>query len=78
MGVIAQEIEQVIPEVVKTDSSEEKKKSVAYGNIVGVLIESIKELTQRLAPLETLSTQVATLQWQNMCLQSTIGALMMR
>lgn len=71
MGVIAQEVEQVIPEVVKTDSTEGGMKSVAYGNIVGVLIESIKELTQRLAPLETLSTQVATL-------QSTVGGLMMR
>ena len=74
MGVIAQEVEKVLPEVVKTDSTEQQMKSVAYGNIVGVLIESIKELTQRLAPLETLSTQVATLQWQNMCLQSTIYA----
>jgi hypothetical protein len=74
MGVIAQEIEQVLPEVVKTDTSQEQMKSVAYGNIVAVLIEGIKELSQRLAPLETLSTQVATLQWQNMYLQSTLGA----
>ena len=78
MGVIAQEIEQVLPEVVKTDTSEQQMKSVAYGNIVAVLIEGIKELSQRLVPLETLSTQVATLQWQNMCLQSTVGSLMMR
>jgi len=49
-------------------------KSVAYGNIVAVLIEGIKELSQRLAPLEALSTQVAMLQWQNMYLQSTLGA----
>ena len=69
LGVIAQEVEQVLPEVVRTDSTERKMKSVAYGNIVGVLIESIKELTQRLAPLETLSTQVATL-------QSTVASLM--
>jgi hypothetical protein len=42
IGVIAQEIEKVIPEVVKTD--EEGMKSVAYGNISGLLIEAIKEL----------------------------------
>jgi hypothetical protein len=40
-GVIAQEIEKVLPEVVNNDG---EYKSVAYGNIVGVLIEAIKEL----------------------------------
>jgi hypothetical protein len=39
-GVIAQEIQQVMPEVVE----EGEYLSVAYGNIVGVLIEAIKEL----------------------------------
>jgi len=41
IGVIAQEIEQVIPEVVRV--GEKGIKSVAYGNIVSVLIEAIKE-----------------------------------
>ena len=41
MGVIAQEIEKIIPEVVSEDK--DGKKSVAYGNIVGLLIEAIKE-----------------------------------
>ena len=40
VGVIAQEVEEVIPEVV-LDNGEIK--SVAYGNLVGVLIEAIKE-----------------------------------
>lgn len=40
-GVIAQEVEKVLPEVVHTDA--EGMKSVAYGNVVGVLIEAIKE-----------------------------------
>lgn len=40
-GVIAQEIEKELPEVVYT--SESGIKSVAYGNIVSVLIEAIKE-----------------------------------
>jgi hypothetical protein len=52
MGVIAQEVEQVIPEVVSSDTSPEQKKSVAYGNITAVLIEAIKELTQRVEALE--------------------------
>ena len=45
LGVIAQEIEEVIPEVVHTDS--DGMKSVAYGNIIGLLIEAIKELRQK-------------------------------
>ena len=44
IGVIAQEIEKVLPEVV-TDG---EYKSVAYGNIVGVLIEAIKDLKKEL------------------------------
>jgi hypothetical protein len=52
MGVIAQEIEKIIPEVVREDSSEEKIKSVAYGNLVGVLIESIKELNRKIEDLQ--------------------------
>ena len=43
VGVIAQEMEEILPEVVHTDSSEEKMKSVSYGNITAVLIEAIKE-----------------------------------
>ena len=40
-GVIAQEMETVLPEVVST--SAEGDKSVSYGTIIGVLIEAIKE-----------------------------------
>jgi hypothetical protein len=42
VGVIAQEVETVLPEVVLTDTSEAKHKSVAYGNIVALLIEGMK------------------------------------
>jgi len=42
VGVVAQEVEEVLPEVVKTD--EEGMKSVDYGKMVGVLIEAIKDL----------------------------------
>jgi hypothetical protein len=42
VGLIAQEVERVLPEVVLTDTSEEKHKSVAYGNIVALLIEGMK------------------------------------
>ena len=50
VGLIAQEVEQVLPEVVRTGSDDYK--SVAYGNIVGILVEAIKELEARVAELE--------------------------
>ena len=41
IGLIAQEVEEVLPEVVYTDS--DGMKSVSYGSIIGLLIEAIKE-----------------------------------
>jgi hypothetical protein len=52
IGVIAQEIEEIIPEVVKTDS--EGMKAVAYGNISGLLIEAIKEQQREINELKEL------------------------
>ena len=49
-GVIAQEVEKVLPEVV--DTNEEGIKSVAYGNMVGLLIEAIKEQQQQIDELK--------------------------
>lgn len=50
IGVIAQEVERVVPEVVHTHSN--GMKSVAYQNLVGLLIEAIKDLELRVAELE--------------------------
>jgi hypothetical protein len=50
IGVIAQEIEQILPQVVAED--ENGMKSVAYGNIVGVLIEAIKEQQKQIDELK--------------------------
>ena len=44
-GVVAQEIEKILPEVVVDG---EEYKSVAYGNMVGVLIEAIKDLKKEI------------------------------
>lgn len=54
IGVIAQEMKEVLPEVVMEAASEEEYMSVSYGNIVGVLIEAIKELK---AEIEVLKGQ---------------------
>lgn len=52
VGVIAQEMQEVMPEVVVTDNTEDKHLSVAYGNLVGVLIEAVKELSDKVEELE--------------------------
>ena len=60
MGVIAQEVEEVIPEVVGTTSTKtvdnpdglEDLKTVSYGNMVGVLIEAMKEQQQQIEKLK--------------------------
>ena len=51
-GVIAQELEKVAPELVMTNDDEMQTKSVAYGNVVGYLIEAIKELKQEIEVLK--------------------------
>ena len=48
-GVVAQEVEKVLPEVV---SGEEGNKAVAYGNMVSILIEAIKELKSEVDDLK--------------------------
>ena len=48
IGVIAQEVEKIIPEVVHDG----EYKSVAYGNMVGVLIEAIKEQQKQIDELK--------------------------
>jgi hypothetical protein len=54
VGVIAQEMKEVLPEVVMEAATDEEFMSVSYGNIVGVLIEAIKELK---AEIEVLKGQ---------------------
>ena len=64
-GVIAQEVEPVLPELVMTQSLVEGEtnsdplKSVNYGALTGHFIEAIKELTTK---IETLETKVAALE----------------
>jgi hypothetical protein len=50
IGVIAQEIQKVIPQVITEDST--GTLGVAYGNITAILIEAIKELEQKIKELE--------------------------
>jgi len=49
IGVIAQEMQQVVPQVVHDNNG---TLSVAYANLVGVLIEAIKELNEKVDRLQ--------------------------
>ena len=50
IGLIAQDVEKVIPEIVHTN--EEGLKSVEYGNLVAILIEAVKEQQEEIDSLQ--------------------------
>jgi hypothetical protein len=59
VGVIAQEVQAQFPEAVSSMGGEDNYLGVAYGNLVGPLIEAIRELSinheaalERIAALE--------------------------
>lgn len=51
VGLVAQDVESVIPEAVKDDSK--GVKSIAYGNLVGVLVEAIKMQQEQIEELRS-------------------------
>lgn len=51
MGLIAQEVEKIIPEVVRT--SHDGRKGIEYANLVGLLVEAIKEQQIQIDELKT-------------------------
>jgi len=58
MGLIAQEVERVIPEVVHTQNNDQATKAVEYQYLTGILIEAIKDLS---STVTTLRSEVDTL-----------------
>ena len=56
IGVIAQEVEKVFPELVTTD--EQGRKKVEYEGLIAPLIEAVKELDDR---VRTLEAEIAAL-----------------
>jgi hypothetical protein len=60
IGMIADEVEEIIPELVKTDTVKgsfdkdglDNIKSLKYGNVVGLLVEAVKELSAKVTALE--------------------------
>ena len=57
IGLIAQELEKVIPELVKTDNN--GYKSIVYQKLTAVLIEAVKEQQQE---INNLSNRIALLE----------------
>ena len=57
MGLIAQEVEKVAPELVKTDKNTGLK-SVLYANLVAPLIEAVKELHTILLDMQRKITEL--------------------
>ncbi len=51
IGIIAQEVEKVLPEIVSTDDN--GLKSVEYGNLIALLIEAIKEQQKEIEELKS-------------------------
>ena len=52
VGVLAQDIEAIVPEVVLTADDEMQTKSVDYGKLTAVLIEAIKDLKAEIDELK--------------------------
>ena len=50
VGLLAQEVETAVPEAVSTDAKTDRK-SVAYANLVGVLVSAVNELRRETADL---------------------------
>lgn len=51
-GCVAQEVQAVLPEAVVTGEDEQQTLSIAYGSMVGLLVQAIKELEAKVAALE--------------------------
>ena len=61
VGVIAQEIEAILPEVIHTTIESEHYKTVAYGNMTALLVEGMKAQQSTIHSLQiTLSTLMST------------------
>lgn len=52
VGLIAQDVQQVFPEVVVEAKDEQKTLSIAYGNLIGPLVEAIKTLSKQVDELK--------------------------
>jgi hypothetical protein len=52
IGFVAQEVEEVVPELVTTDETEDAMKAVSYGRTVALLVEAMKEQQAQIEELK--------------------------
>jgi len=58
IGLIAEEVGEVIPEIVAYEKNGVDAKSVDYSRLVAVLIEAVKELSGKVQRLESANAQM--------------------
>ena len=74
IGFIAQEMEKVVPEVVKSDNS--GFKSLDYGKLVPILVEAVKEINaKQTVTIEQFENEIQTLKAENHELRSIVDTL---
>jgi hypothetical protein len=64
-GLIAQEVQKVLPEAITVNEDEDQTLSVAYGNMIGLMVESVKEVDDKVetqvSEIRELTDMVKTL-----------------
>ena len=58
VGLIAQEVEKVVPEIVSKDKSKEEYRSVKYDKLVALLVEAMKEQQKQIDELKALVNKI--------------------
>ena len=53
VGFIAQDVEEIFPQLVQTENSEAQYKSISYANTCALLVEAVKELRQEVTDLRS-------------------------
>src|SRR5262249_46222357 len=76
IGFIAQEVEKVLPELVSADSN--GYKSVAYANVIPVLVEAMKQQQKQLDAVNAENTRLKARLEQVDALQLQLSALSAR
>lgn len=69
LGFIAQDVEEIFPQLVQTEDSKEKYKSVSYANTCALLVEAVKEMRGEMTTenallkkeIASLKTEIETL-----------------
>lgn len=69
LGFIAQDVEEIFPQLVQTENSKEKYKSVSYANTCALLVEAVKEMRDEMTTenallkkeIASLKTEIETL-----------------